>query len=107
MQKLLFEELNERRAFELYGEAMSFDYLMNYYLVGLKILALRYEPFPYELFYQLQNEVRERIPEWKTNSYLSSNLTDFQRMQVELIDQDLTHQELDQMAEIIRKFNRR
>ena len=105
MQRLLFEELSGRGAFEQYGEAISFDYLMNDYLVGLKILALRYDPFPYELFYQLQSEVRERIPGWKTNPYVSSNLTDFQRMQLELIGQKLTHAELDQMAEIIRKYN--
>ena len=104
VQRLRWEEIKRRGGFERYREAEEFDYLLSYFIPGLKILSLRYTTFPYQQFYELQADIRERIPNWRQNQYLKTNATDFQKMQLELIDLEVSHAELDEVAKITRKY---
>ncbi len=104
MQRQLWKEYCDRNAFDRFGKALEFDYLMNYYIMGVKILALRFSEFPCEKFWHMQNDINEKFPDWRNNPYLVSHTSDFQKIQFELLKSNLTKEELEAAADSIRIY---
>ena len=104
MQKLLWDELNKRTRFNILGEALQFDYLMNYFLIGMKLLSLRFTTFPYEQFQKMRDDIYEKMPDWYENRYIKTNTTEFQKLQFEMLKHDLNRKELDQFVAVTRQY---
>ncbi len=104
MQDLLWKEYTSRYAFERYKEALEFDYLMNYYIIGMKILALRFSRFPSERFYMMQEDINKKIPGWHDNRYIKTNTTEFQRLQFDILNSKINEEELEQFAKLTRQY---
>lgn len=104
MQKLLWNEYKKRNALDEFGVALEFDYLMNFAIIGLKIFSLRFVKFPVEQFFQLQKDLKHRIPDWYDNPYIETNTTDFQKMQLSLLNRKLTREEALQFGRITRDY---
>lgn len=101
--KMMWEECKRRGAMEHYQKEMEINFLIYYYLGGLKMLALRYTKLQYSAYQKMCQEVREIIPEYKKNPYLTQILDPMQQLQVELIDKDITEAEFAQIVKIIQK----
>ena len=104
IQELLWEEYKNRGALDRCGKALEFDYLMNYYILGMKMLSLRYTRFPCERFYQMQSDILRKIPDWSQNPYIQTHTTEFQRLQFELLGNQLNEEELELLAGNIRQI---
>ena len=104
MQKRLWDEINSRKAITEYGQAIEFDYLMNYYIIGMKMLALRFTKVPYEFFYKMKNDIEERIPLWYRNRYIEINTSEFQKIQLNFLKYDVGHEELDRFISITKNY---
>ena len=65
---------------------------------------MRYSVFPYQKYLEMKSDILERIPTWKENRYLKSNLREFERMTLTLLEYDLGPAELSQMVETLRHY---
>lgn len=68
----------------------------------MKVLALRYTDLRYQEYRQMCETVRQTVPEYKTNPYLSQVLDDMRQLQVALIDQDISREQFAQAVKLLR-----
>lgn len=99
---MMWEECVRRGALERYPREMELNFLIYYYLGGLKMLALRYSDLKYEEFRKMCETVRKTVPEYRTNPYLSQVLDDMKQLQIALIDKDISKEEFAQMMSLLR-----
>ncbi len=104
MQELLFKELKERQVFDLYTDALEFNFLINYYILGLKILSLRYEIFPQDKFYKMQDFIYTHFPQWESNFYIQKNTDDFQKLQFAFLKTKPSQEELHTFSQILKQY---
>ncbi len=99
---LMWEECKCRGALERFAKEMELNFLIYYYLGGMKVLALRYTDLRYQEYRQMCETVRQTVPEYKTNPYLSQVLDDMRQLQVALIDQDISREQFAQAVKLLR-----
>ena len=104
---LMWEECGRRGALERYPREMELNFLIYYYLGGLKMLALRHTDLKYGEYQKMCETVRQTVPEYKTNPYLTQVLDDMQQLEIALIEQDISQKELAQVLELLRGRNRK
>lgn len=95
---MIWDELQNRNAFKQLSKEMEFYYLMDTYLIGMKIFLLRFDPVPYSAFLQLKEDTLSRIPECGNNPYLSSSLTEIYQLLVRLLYVPVQQPDLDKIA---------
>jgi glycosyltransferase involved in cell wall biosynthesis len=100
----LWQEYIRRGALERYPDAVKYDFLLNYYISGWKILALRFEQVPYDVFYHMQDTVKCLVPDYQNNPYVRQAAGEFYRLLFGLIDQPVSPQEIDEVCRMIRKI---
>lgn len=100
--KKMWEECGRRGALEKFPREMELNFLIYYYLGGLKMLALRYTGLKYEEYQEMCRTVMQIVPEYKSNPYLAQVLDDMQQLQIALIDQDISREEFAQVVNLIR-----
>lgn len=98
----MWQECRRRGAMETYPREMELNFLIYYYLGGLKMLALRYTDLKYDKYCQMCETVRKTVPDYKNNPYLTQVLSDMQQLQVALIDQDISREEFAQVVRLLR-----
>lgn len=99
---MMWEECARRGALEKYPREMELNFLIYYYLGGLKMLALRYTDLKYKEFQEMCRVVMQTVPEYKTNPYLVQVLDAMQQLQIALIDQNISIGEFAQVVDMIR-----
>lgn len=104
---LMWEECGRRGALERYPREMELNFLIYYYLGGLKMLALRHTDLKYGEYQKMCETVRQTVPEYKTNPYLTQVLDDMQQLEIALIEQDISQKEFAQVLELLRGRNRK
>lgn len=102
---LKMEEYEARGAWKEYKEAVEYDFLLTYYIAGIKLLAHRFDAVLYEVFYEMQNTIRALIPEYKKNKYLNRDAGEMYKLLITLIDQPLKEADIDQVLEMARKVD--
>lgn len=101
VNELKWKQYISRGALEKYKAAIEFDFIKTYYLTGLKMLFFRYNNVPYNVFLHMQNVVRELIPNFNNNIYLS-NIDEYYKLLVDTIGANVSEDEINQMAQIMR-----
>ncbi|MCR4842587.1 MAG: glycosyltransferase [Eubacterium sp.] len=103
--RMRYKLIEDIGGFERCGEAFRFDILLTYYLSGLKLLSLRYSNPPYARFLELVENTRRWTGDtYRTSEYVSRMCTDFQKVQLSLLDKDLSEEEFRSVCEITRKY---
>lgn len=102
---LMWEACRQRGILERYPREMELNFLIYYYLGGLKMLALRYTDLKYREYRDMCAVVRQTVPEYKTNPYITQVLDDMQQLQIALIDQNISREEFAQMVNLLRGEN--
>lgn len=105
VNRLLWEEYQTRGFFltEL-KEALEYDLLCCYYLTALKMICLRFDTAPYEMFYEVQQDIRRMIPQHAGNPYIAQYTKPFHALLLELIDKDINAEELELIAQGMRRL---
>lgn len=103
VQSLLWKELAQRNMFELYQDALTYDFLHSCYLRFLKIIVLRYERPSYSLFLLLKEFVLIRIPDYKQNPYLLTiNQSEFHKLLFEALSLPISQEQFLELANYIK-----
>ena len=63
------------------------------------MLFLRYDEILYDKFLEIKNTIKELIPKYKQNIYLDKYTTDIYKILLELIDKEVTCEELELIAQ--------
>lgn len=98
----MWVECRRRGALDRFPREMELNFLIYYYLGGLKMLALRYTDLKYEEYQEMCRTVMCTVPEYKTNPYLTQVLDDVQQLQIALIDQNISREEFAQVVNLLR-----
>lgn len=103
VNRLLWEEYDKRELLhgEL-GEALRYEMLCTYYLTAAKMIFLRYDEMPYDMFYEVQQDMLDMVPDYAFNKYINKYTTEFNILLLGLLDKDLTTEDIDSAADSMR-----
>lgn len=85
-----------------FAKALEFEMLCTYYLTTAKMIFLRYDELPYDMFYEMQADCLKMMPDYKENPYIEQYAKPFQKLMLGLLDKELTHGEIDSAANSLR-----
>lgn len=99
------EEYERRGAWARYKEGVEYDFLLTYYIAGIKLLAHRFDEVPYDVFYEMQNTVQLLVPNYKVNKYVQREVREIYILLFGLIEQSLERKKIDQMLATVREIH--
>lgn len=103
VNRLLWNEYDKRGLLKgILGEALRYDMLCTYYLTAAKMIFLRYDQIPYEMFYEVQQDMLDMVPDYYFNEYINEYTTQFNILLLGLLDKELTTEDIDSAAESMR-----
>lgn len=103
VNRMLWEEYRKRGLLTSeFAKALSYEMLCTYYLTTVKMIFLRYDEIPYDMFYEVQQDILEMVPDFVSNPYISDYTKPFNILLLGLIDKTLSHEEIDSAAESMR-----
>ena len=85
VQEYKLEVLKNSGFWDKYNEALVFEHIRSCYLSFLKVLALRYDDPPYDLFVALKDHINGNISDCRQNRYIKEGLNDFQKAMLDLL----------------------
>lgn len=100
-----WEEYIRRGALKKYPEAVKYDFLLTYYIAGMKMLALRFDETPYEMVYELQKTTKELVPDYRENKYVKRDAKEIYRLLFDLLDKELSREDIDNLCNVIRSIH--
>lgn len=80
---------------------MELNFLIYYYLGGIKTLTLRYTDLKYEVFQEICQTVQKTLPHYKENPYIKEILSEMDQLQIALIDQNISREEFQQAMNLV------
>lgn len=98
------EEYKRRGVWERYYDEIELDVLMTGYLAALKVMFLRYDKVPYEMFCEICAYMNQEFPDVEGNPYIEKYVPEKYRMLIRLLKVKVTEDELGQIAERFRKI---
>ncbi len=99
----LWEECKTRGLLEAYYQEMELNFLIHYYLGGLRMLILRYDDIKYEVFQEMCQTVQKTIPSYKENPYIKDVLSEVDQLQIALIQQDISRKEFIYLTDLLKE----
>ena len=85
-------------------DALSYDLLCTYYLTAVKMIFLRFDEIPYDMFYMIQKDIKRMIPNYAQNPYIEEYTKPFNKLLLECIDKELNHEQLKKIGQIMKKL---
>ena len=98
----LWEECKKRELLKDYQKEAELNFLIYYYLDGIKMMALCYTDLKYQKFQELCQTVQNVIPNYKENLYINEILSELDQLQIALIDQNITKEDFAQLINVLR-----
>lgn len=103
VNRLLWQEYQQRGLLQTgFAKALEYEFLCTYYLTTAKMIFLRYDEIPYDMFYEVQEDVCERVPDYASNPWIEDYTTPFNKLLLGLLDKELTKDEIDAAANSMR-----
>ena len=78
--------------------------LFSWYLGTVKVIRLRFQKPPYDMFCSLKQEVLECMPDCFDNPYVATSMKEFYQLLVQLLKCNVTENELIQIADNFKKM---
>ena len=98
----LWEECEKRGFLEKYPLEMELNFLIHFYLNGIKMMVICYSDVKYKEFQEICKVVLKTIPNYKDNPYIQQILPDMEQLQISLIDKNITKEEFSQVVSILQ-----
>lgn len=96
--RMLCEELKSRGIWDRYHDELELDLLFTWYLGTVKVICLRFEKPPYDMYRQLKQEVLEAMPGCYNNPYIKTSMKEFYQLLIGLLKCNVTPDILNQVA---------
>lgn len=100
---MLLEELKRRGAWEHFHDELELDMLFTWYLGTVKVICLRYDNPPYDMFCKLKRDVLELMPGCTDNPYIGGCMKEFYQLLVQLLACDVSREDLNIVAQNFKK----
>ena len=101
VQKYKLEILKNGGYWEKFQDTLVCEHIRSCYLSFLKVLALRYDDPPYDLFVELKNHINDNIEDCRQNPYIIEGLTPFQKAMLDLLYVDIDEAAFKEVAKAI------
>lgn len=103
VNRRLWQTYQERGLLESgFAKALEFEMLCTYYLTTSKMIFLRYDEIPYDMYYEMQADCMEMMPDYAKNPYIEQYAKPFQKLMLGLLDKELSREEIDSAANSMR-----
>lgn len=103
VNRRLWQTYKERGLLETgFAKALEYEMLCTYYLTTAKMIFLRYDEIPYDMFYEMQKDCLEMMPDYALNPYIEEYTKPFNILLLGLLDKELTTMEIDSAANSMR-----
>ncbi len=99
-----WKEWKTRGFFGLYQSELEFNFLVTCYLGFIRTLILRYNTPPYSLYLLLRQITLEHIPNYKYNPYMEDGLSDYQKLLLSALSNQLTKKEFELLVQNARIY---
>lgn len=103
VNELKWEEYQRREVLSEYNKELEFDFLMTGYFAGLKMLCLRFDEFPFEVFLLIKKSVLRCAPNYQDNPYISTHVSEFYKIMLNLLRIQVNSEDMKIIAEQFRK----
>ena len=100
----LWKTLKARGLWDRYKEALEIDMLFIWYLATLKIICLRFERPPYDMFCRLKKMTLLYMPDCLKNAYIPVYMKEFYQLLLKLLEMQISPEVLSQIAEMYRQY---
>ncbi len=100
--RMLWQECERRGLLENYRQETELNFLIHYYLNGLKMMALCYSELKYQEFQEICKRVREIISQYRENPYIKEILSEMEQLEIALIGQNISQEEFAQVMNLLR-----
>ncbi|MDE5966638.1 MAG: glycosyltransferase family 2 protein [Lachnospiraceae bacterium] len=100
---MIWREYEARGLLAGYKEALELDFIEIFYFTGLKMLAQRFDNPPYEAFCYMLETVRELVPDWEKNPYITNNIIPFFQILLALTRKQPSEGEFLQIMDMMRE----
>lgn len=100
--RMLWQECERRGLLKDYRKETELNFIIHYYLNGLKMMALCYSELKYGEFKVICQRVREIVPQYRENPYIKEILSEMEQLEIALIGQDISQEEFAQVMKLLR-----
>lgn len=102
--EILWQEFEKRGALDRFPMAAKYLFVKCYYLMGLKMLLLRYTKPSYEVFLHIKQRVWELTGDYKENPYLKDAFSPVYDNLLKLLDLPINEEYFLQLADIMKQL---
>lgn len=102
--EITWQEYEKRGALERFPMAVKYHFVKCYYLMGMKMLLLRYTKPSYEVFLHIKQRVWELTGDYKENPYLKNAFPAVYDNLLKLLDLPVSEEEFLQLADIMKQL---
>ena len=103
VQKYKLDVLKAGGYWTKYHDSLVFEHIRSCYLSFLKVLALRYDDPPYDLFVELKAHINENIPDCRQNPYITEGFNPLQKAMLDLLYVDIDANAFKEVAKAIKE----
>ena len=103
VNEMKLQILQETGFYQRFEEVLEYDYVMGYYIAGLKLLALRYSGNCIPMIRKMQKHIRTLFPNVQKNPYIPTCAAEIYQLAIEMIAVNTSDEELTQMFEAVKK----
>ena len=93
VNKIKWEMWSERGFLNKFRDELEIDFLYSAYIGYLRIIFLRYSDVRYDLFIKLKGFVLTFIPDYRTNSLIRTNFSEFDKLLLEMLVTEVDEKE--------------
>lgn len=97
-------EYQKRGVWDKYYDEIELDILLAGYLAALKVMFLRYDKVPYQLFCEFREFMNRVFPDVEKNPYICKYVPEKYRILIELLKVEISEEELKEISKSFRKL---
>ncbi len=101
---LRWQEYTQRGALVKFRKELEYEFFKMYYLMGLKMLFLRFRNPSYEVFLEMKKTVLKLIPDYKNNEYINGVLKEELKWLLDTLDRFISIEEFEEMYSYAKQY---
>lgn len=104
VNQLVLQTYQERGMWERYHDELELDLLFTWYLATVKVICLRFDKPPYDMFCRLKEDILANMPGGVNNKYIKTSMREFHQLLMQLLTCYVTPSVLCRIAKQYRQY---